>query len=41
MERRKRLLVLGKIRIDPEPTTKSPIKQKDQERATGHNKEAS
>jgi hypothetical protein len=40
MERRKRLLVFGKIRIDPEPTAKSPIKQKDQEKPGGHTKEA-
>jgi len=41
MERRKRLLAFGKIRVDPEPTAKSPIKQKDQERGAGHSKEAS
>ncbi len=32
VERRKRLLVFGKIRVDPEPTTKSPLKQKDEEK---------
>jgi len=41
VERRKRLLAFGKIRVDPEPATKSPIKQKDQEKAGGHGKEAS
>ncbi len=41
MERRKGLLVFGKIRVDPEPTAKSPIKQKDQEKPGGHSKEAS
>ena len=41
MQRRKRLLVFGKIRVDPEPTGKSPIKQKDQEKNAGHGKEAS
>jgi len=41
MEQRKRLLVLGKIRVDAEPATKSPIKQKDQEKNVGHSKEAS
>ena len=40
MERRKRLLAFGKIRVDPEPATKSPIKQKDQEKPGGHRKEA-
>jgi len=40
VERRKRLLVFGKIRVDPEPATKSPIKQKDQEKPGGHRKEA-
>lgn len=41
MERRKWLLVFGKIRVDPEPAAKSPIKQKDQEKPGGHSKEAS
>jgi len=41
MERRKRLLAIGKIRVDPEPAAKSPIKQKDQEKPGGHSKEAS
>ena len=41
MERRKRLLLLGKIRVDSEPSTKSPIKQKDHEKGVGHGKEAS
>jgi len=41
MERRKRLLVFGKIRVDPEPASKSPIKQKDQEKPSGHSKEGS
>ena len=41
MERRKRLLVFGKIRVDPEPTAKSPIKQKDQEKDAGRGKAAS
>ena len=41
MEHRKRLLLLGKIRVDPEPPGKSPLKQKDQERGAGHSKEAS
>jgi len=41
MERRKRLLVFGKIRVDPEPAAKSPIKQKDQEKAGSQSKEAS
>lgn len=41
MERRKRLLVFGKIRVDPEPADKSQIKQKDQEKPGGHRKEAS
>ena len=41
MQRRKRLLVFGKIRVDPEPTGKSAIKQKDQEKNAGHGKEAS
>ena len=35
MQRRKRLLAFGQIRIDPEPTSKSPIKQKDQEKESG------
>lgn len=39
MEQRKRLLVLGKIRVDPEPATKSPIKQKDQEKESGPSKQ--
>ncbi len=41
MERRKRLLVFGKIRVDPEPAAKSPIQQKDQEKGAGHSKEPS
>ena len=41
MEQRKRLLVLGKIRVDPEPAVKSTIKQKDQEKSADHSKEAS
>jgi len=41
VERRKRLLVFGKIRVDPEPAAKSLIKQKDQEKPSGHSKEAS
>lgn len=41
MERRKRLLVFGKIRVDPEPAVKSTIKQKDQEKSADHSKEAS
>ena len=41
MEQRKRLLVLGKIRVDPEPATKSPIKQKDQEKNAAHSKQSS
>ncbi len=36
VERRKRLVVFGKIRVDPEPTTKSPLKQKDEEKKGGH-----
>ena len=41
MERRKRVLVFGKIRVDPEPTVKSPIKQKDQEKGVDHSKQPS
>ena len=41
MERRKRLLAFGKIRVDPEPATKSPIKQKDQEKNDGHGQQSS
>ena len=41
MEHRKRLLVFGKIRVDPEPAAKSPIKQKDQEKGVGHSEKAS
>lgn len=41
MEHRKRLLLLGKIRVDPEPPGKSPLKQKDQEKSAGRGKEAS
>jgi len=40
MERRKRLLAFGKIRIDPEPATKSSIKQKDQEKNVSHSKQS-
>jgi len=41
MEQRKRLLIFGKIRVDPEPPAKSPIKQKDQEKSLRHSKEPS
>jgi len=40
MERRKQLLAFGKIRVDPEPATKSPIKQKDQEKPAGHGRQS-
>jgi hypothetical protein len=33
--------VLGEIRIDPEPATKSPIKQKDHETNAAHSKQSS
>jgi hypothetical protein len=41
MEHRKRLLILGKIRVDPEPPGKSPLKQKDQEKSAGHGRQSS
>ncbi len=41
MERRKRLLVFGKIRVDPEPAAKPSIKQKDQEKGVDHSKQPS
>jgi hypothetical protein len=41
MEQRKRLLVLGKIRVDPEPPAKSTIKQKDQEKNAAQSKQSS
>jgi len=40
MEHRKRLLLLGKIRVDPEPPGKSPLKQKDQEKNIGRSSQS-
>lgn len=40
MERRKRLLTFGRIRVDPEPRVQPPGKQKDQEKGSSQEKHA-